>query len=598
VSDSHFHQHSEHQQKPESVAASLHETLSDICLIGQAGEGAVLRFDPDGPVEVLALYPTPESNEPPKWLSSASKTAHSLGGIDPNGVVESEGSSVVIKHIAVADETNRQTIVAIFTSTEATQHNTLTKLAGLLAIDEAKINAAESHAAIARLASVVECAGAMGSYERAKEAGFALVNHIESHWQCSRVSLGFVEEQYIAVHAMSNTEEVVRKMEAVRLIESAMEECADQDTDIEFPKSEGSRIVRATKELATKCEDISVLSVPLRNRDEVFAVLALERQTGEAFTAVDNDSIRLLGELIQNPLALLHKHDRWWGRKVTSLLREKLELLLGPEHTWVKLLGIAVVLLLGFIFFGKGTYRVEGTFTVGVEERAVIAVPFDGEIMAVHVRPGDNVISNETVLLEFDTTELELQLATTEATLAKAQREVSVAQREHDEATAKMARADVDKAQAEIDLLKHRLTVAAAVAPISGSVLSGDLEQLVGLPVSRGEILMELAPLEAFYADIYVNQSEILDVEVGQEGEVATAAYPGNYIPMVIEAIEPLGQVGDLETVFRVRARLTEPPSWLRPGMDGVAKINAGRKHYVVMWTKPVIDWLRMWLWI
>ena len=596
MSDSHIN----HEQlgSPQQAAASLHQTLADICMIGNSPSGAVVRYIQDGSVEVLAIYPAPDGAEPPPWISPVVQTARSLNGEDPSSALDVEDSSVVIKHLTVADGSNARSVFAIFHGIEKNQFNTLVKLSGLLVADEARLSAFESQAAVARLASVVECAGAMGSFDRVKAAGFSLVNHIESHWTCSRVSLGFVEEQYIAVHAMSNTEEIVRKMEAVRLIESTMEECADQDTEVEFPRSSGSRIVRATKDLASKCDDIAVLSVPLRYKEDVFAVLTLERQTGELFTDVDVDSIRLLGELVQNPLMLLHHHDRWWGRRCTDLCKEKLEMLLGPEHTWIKLAGLIFVLLLGFMLFGKGTYRVEGTFTVGVEDRAVIAVPFDGEIMAVHVRPGDRVISGETVLLEFDTIELELQLATTEATLSKAKREVSVAQREHDEATAKMARADVDKAQAEIDLLNHRLKVASAISPISGHVLSGDLERLVGLPVSRGEVLMELAPLESFYADIFVNQSEILDVRVGQEGEVATAAYPGYYIPMIVDAIEPLGQVGDLETVFRVRAKLTEPPTWLRPGMEGVAKVNAGRKHYIVMWTKPVVNWLRMWLWI
>ncbi|HJN72059.1 MAG: HlyD family efflux transporter periplasmic adaptor subunit [Phycisphaerae bacterium] len=597
MSDSNVQQNSDHQGEP-NHAVSLHQTLGDICSIGAVPSGVVIRYLEDGPVEVLAIHPVPESNEPPAWLSAVAIEARALNGEDPKSVIEIEDCNVVFKHLAVSDKTNSRTVIAIYHTADADKFETLSVLSGLLVADEAKLSAFESQAAVARLASVVECAGAMGSYDRARTAAFSLVNHIESHWSCSRVSVGFVEEQYIAVLAMSNTEEILRKMEAVRLIESAMEECADQATEVEFPRSVGSRIVRATKELASKCDDVAVLSVPLHYKDEVFAVITLERQSGEIFTDIDVDSIRLLGELVQNPLSLLHRHDRWWGRRCTDFCREKIEMVLGPEHTWIKLAGVIVVLLLCFMLFGKGTYRVEGTFTVGVEDRAVIAVPFDGEIMAVHVRPGDVVVSGETVLLEFDTIELELQLATTEASLAKAQREVSVAQREHDEATAKMARSDVDKAQAEIDLLNHRLGISSAVAPISGHVLSGDLERLVGLPVSRGEILMELAPLESFYADIFVNQSEILDVEVGQEGEVATAAYPGHYISLVVEAIEPLGQVGDMETVFRVRAKLTNPPAWLRPGMEGVAKVNAGRKHYIVMWTKPVIDWLRMWLWI
>jgi hypothetical protein len=35
----------------------------------------------------------------------------------------------------------------------------------------------------------------------------------------------------------------------------------------------------------------------------------------------------------------------------------------------------------------------------------------------------------------------------------------------------------------------------------------------------------------------------------------------------------------------------------MRPGMEGVSKIDIGRKKLIWIWTRPLIDWLRLFAW-
>jgi hypothetical protein len=35
----------------------------------------------------------------------------------------------------------------------------------------------------------------------------------------------------------------------------------------------------------------------------------------------------------------------------------------------------------------------------------------------------------------------------------------------------------------------------------------------------------------------------------------------------------------------------------LRPGMEGVAKIDIGRRRLIWIWTHSLFDWLRVWTW-
>jgi hypothetical protein len=43
--------------------------------------------------------------------------------------------------------------------------------------------------------------------------------------------------------------------------------------------------------------------------------------------------------------------------------------------------------------------------------------------------------------------------------------------------------------------------------------------------------------------------------------------------------------------------RLEQRPAWLRPGMEGVAKVDIGRAPYGYLWTRDLVNWIRMRLW-
>jgi hypothetical protein len=59
-----------------------------------------------------------------------------------------------------------------------------------------------------------------------------------------------------------------------------------------------------------------------------------------------------------------------------------------------------------------------------------------------------------------------------------------------------------------------------------------------------------------------------------------------------------MAEVVNQRNVFKVRARLTETYPWMRPGMEGVAKVEVGEKHYAWVWTRKLNNWLRMKLWL
>jgi hypothetical protein len=80
-------------------------------------------------------------------------------------------------------------------------------------------------------------------------------------------------------------------------------------------------------------------------------------------------------------------------------------------------------------------------------------------------------------------------------------------------------------------------------------------------------------------------------------GRIALAALPGSPRPVRVERVTPVASAAEGRTFFRVEARLEGSPASLRPGMEGVAKIDVGRRRLLRIWTLPLVDWLRLQLW-
>ena len=66
---------------------------------------------------------------------------------------------------------------------------------------------------------------------------------------------------------------------------------------------------------------------------------------------------------------------------------------------------------------------------------------------------------------------------------------------------------------------------------------------------------------------------------------------------LAVERITPISTARDGRNYFRVEAVLEEPGDDLRPGMEGVAKIEVGRRRLMWIWTHELFDWLRLRLW-
>jgi RND family efflux transporter MFP subunit len=257
------------------------------------------------------------------------------------------------------------------------------------------------------------------------------------------------------------------------------------------------------------------------------------------------------------------------------------------------------VLLLGLIIFfayAKGDYRVTAqTNLEGTIQRAVGA-PLNGYIKEAPVRAGD-IVRNGEMLCLLDDRDLKLERlkwATQKEQLLKQYRE---AMAKHDRAQVQINKAKIDQAEAQISLLDEQLARTKVVTPFDGIVMSGDLTQSLGAPVERGQVLFEVAPLDAYRVMVQVDERDIGEIVVGQRGELALPSMPGEIFPLAISKITPVSTAKEGRNYFRVEAQLENPSPRLRPGMEGIGKVTVDQRKLIWIWTHEVIDWVRLKLW-
>jgi multidrug efflux pump subunit AcrA (membrane-fusion protein) len=177
------------------------------------------------------------------------------------------------------------------------------------------------------------------------------------------------------------------------------------------------------------------------------------------------------------------------------------------------------------------------------------------------------------------------------------QREYREAMAELDSTRVTILKARLDRATAKLDLTEERIARALITAPMAGVVVEGDLSQSLGAPVEKGQQLFQIAPLDEYRVMLRVDEREIGHLAIGQTGRLALVGLPDSYLPFRVERITPIAAQADGRNFFSVEARLEDSPAPLRPGMDGVGKIDVGERRLAWIWMHPLVDWLRLQAW-
>lgn len=430
-------------------------------------------------------------------------------------------------------------------------------------------------------------------------AAMVLCNELRARTASSAVSVGIYRNHHCKLIAISNTKKFNRREPRLAALAFAMEECAEQDEEIQAPRpDEESFIAHEHMKYLRESKEEFVVSVPIRINGLVFAVISLER-TGEPYVAADLTSLRMIADLAARRLYDLLQARHFGFAKRMVQIGKGAAWVVGVRHTWWKIGFLALVGLLLFLVFFPWFYRVEATFELKAAQSTELTAMVDGFIESVSAEPGQVVAAGD-VLLKMDTTDLVMMENEALAKIGRLEADGARARAEGDLMGSRLLLAEVREEEARLERVRYQLELTSVRAPWDGYVIEGDLKERLGSPVSRGDTLMRVSELRDLEVRLEIPERSIHELDFAVKGgELAFASRPDIKYRFTINRIEPLGVVRPEGTVFMAKATIDEASAdWWRPGMSGIAKVDVGERPLIWVLSHRLIDFIRLKLWI
>ena len=572
----------------------------------QATKTCVLRWKSEGSPRLQVVSFAPESKQPSLpvsfdgdsfevWFQECEKQGYAVRGEDPvrSGVAllvrlevaEGERCSALLyfedSAVGAGGELGQALCLAANTPELYIRHQQMVRL-------QEDVN---------HCVQTLDILGLLNEQDEYKAMAMALCNEAKRRFDCDRVSLGYLEDPYVRLQAISNMDRFEKKMDAISRLESAMEEAVDQDEDLLYPADEEKGYIFRDHEAYAKAEGVHhVLSVPLRMGQSAAGAMTFERSK-RAFSENDLRAVRVLANQVTRRVVEMKKTSRWFGARWLGAIRDGLGSFLGYRKTWQKLgaiVGTVVVLLLVFL---RLEYRVEAPFILRSTEIVHVPAPFKGYLSEVYTQVGD-LVEPQQALLSLDASELLLERANIFAEIQRFTSEAEDAEAELRLSDMRVALAQKRQSEANLQLVEYRIGRANVIAPFAGIVVEGDLTDRIGAPVKQGDLLMRLTRMDNLYVELKVDERDIHDIQTSVDGEFAFNSKPDSHFGFDLSQIEPVAVAESTGNIFYVNGALqSSAESWWRPGMSGVAKINAGKRSLLWMCTHRLVDFLRIHLW-
>lgn len=442
--------------------------------------------------------------------------------------------------------------------------------------------------------TVLEALRAMQQHSQVFEMALALANHLAAAMGGARVAVGLVSGSRTKLLALSGTPWFERRSAEVAALEHALEEAVDQGRTTVQPPVPGQPAALAVA-LEQALAGRAGCVVPLAGPGALAAgALLVDRPAAWPLAASERLVLEQVARWAGPMLALADQADRWVAGRPRRLAAQWAAQLRDPRRPALRLGLVTVGLALAGLTLWPVPQRVTADAVVEGERELAVTAPFEAYIESAAVKAGAVVRSGD-LLAQMDTRDLRLEAARWQSEGAQHERRYIDALARRDRAAAGVARAAMDESQAQLALVEQRLARAAVRAEMDGRVIAGDLSQQLGVPVKQGQLLFRLAPLDGYRVVLKVDERDIREVAVGQVGTLVLAGATEQRLPVVVQHIAA-PEAAEGQNRFRVEAALQQAPAGLvlRPGMEGVGKIEVGRASLIGVWTRPALQWARL----
>ena len=281
--------------------------------------------------------------------------------------------------------------------------------------------------------------------------------------------------------------------------------------------------------------------------------------------------------------------------------RDRLVRSLTPAR--IAIIAAVLVALLGIPYLRE---TVHARFVLEPVRRAVVRAEVPGTVVAVLVREGQTV-GRDSPLLRLRNLDLESQQALKEADLQLARSRDTQAKMRYADAAG--VEQELQQERQKSQLLAQEVSQLQLRSPIAGSVVTPRPEDLLGSHLNAGVTAVEIADLSSLRARLYLPESEMREVRLGEEVSLrpdsSFRSFPGvvGEIALASSDIEPgleaKSEYKGLVAPHYYAVTVQEPNSEgkLMYGMTGAAKIYTMRRSVAGLAWRTVNDFVRRKLW-
>jgi multidrug resistance efflux pump len=240
------------------------------------------------------------------------------------------------------------------------------------------------------------------------------------------------------------------------------------------------------------------------------------------------------------------------------------------------------------------TLRIGGRAEVAPDREYYAFVETDGTVKEVRTRTGAHVKKGDTVAV-LDPQEIDYEIKDVERTLESLAAEIEILRNLGAEDSSKLSESQLtlikrQRAKQKLAFLQWKKQFLDVNAPAGGVVLDEKLESFVGKKFSAGDSFCTVASPERLILEIFVKEADAIYVKPGQTGRVFFNFKPAEGYVVAVENVAPKFEATHREgNAFRVKAKFHGRPPDIKPGMLGIAHIDAGEGSLWFVLTRRLV---------
>jgi len=222
-----------------------------------------------------------------------------------------------------------------------------------------------------------------------------------------------------------------------------------------------------------------------------------------------------------------------------------------------------------------------------------------GVVRGVAVRAGDHVEAGQS-LARLEPLGLSARVAALRADAERAQARGASAGEASDAYARRLADLEKESALARLAGAEGEQARAQLVAPLSGFVLTPDLEALEGRRLEEGDVFAQVSPLDTLRVEIGVSEAEVARIHPGESLRLKVLGFPDRQFRGTVTEVAWAGEptAAGRPAVFKVLGRVANPNGLLKSGMTGRARVDVAPDTLLSRWLRGFWRWLRMSFWM